>query len=1494
METTAQTRCFTAEGFSLSPGQRKSWKLREAHPCAFFGIQCVVRVNERLGVDRLDQAIRRVRKRHEILRTRFALLEGTMVPLQVVDDLVSGLDAKLDLLGQHAQKSREEIEHLKLQQWREVCGDSLGRALSVALVTKSDQAAMLVITGSALCADEAALEMFVHEIAEAYTGAAYDDSPALQYADVAEWQNQVIAAPEEHSPYWTAEKFAILDFPTLPFERRRNDSAEFRPATICRNVPQTIASALSTVAAQQGVATGTVLMVAWQILIQRLSRVERFLIGTTFDGRAHEELSDLIGPFETSMAVALDGSGGPCCDELGKQLHKALEVARLDQFLFDPEKIRFSNGSSKRCLFPMLFQVRKRTVVVPSGVEWEIESWEECLETFDLRATAVESAGCTLDIKLTWNSSIFHQNDIELLGNSYIALLGSMAANPNGRASEFPVQDVTSTLGLFRRPAHDGAACSVLELIEEQIARVPESPGVVCNGDQLTYAQLNRRSSIVASRLKRAGVGPDTVVAILGERSTNFVVGILATFKAGAAWLPIELDTPLQRIQYMVQQAQAVALLKQSDVKLSLDLSIPVVPLDGLDESDAILPTTYSPPDPKQLAYVIFTSGSTGYPKGVAVEHRQLSAYLDGFLSELNLPDRPQCALVSTMMADLGHTPVFAALASGGCLHIVPSHQSLDTKALARYFVRHPMDVIKIVPAHLEALCDSLLESTALQWRYLIVGGEPLTWSLVEKVQRLAPGCTIVNEYGPTETTIGVLSGKAELESREFCTPEVPIGVPRPAVSAYVLDEQLQPVPAWIPGELYVGGRYVCRGYAGRGDLTAEKFLPDPFHSRPGSRMYRTGDMARYRGDGIVEFLGRRDGQIKIRGCRIELGEIEAALCRHPDVQRAVALAVDDGSPGKRVLAWVAVGSSTVMAEELRAFLEKTLPKFMIPNRLMCVDQLKLTPNGKVDRSALAAFTPPQVSAEFSEPLDGMEESLLAVWQKVLGMQQIGVEDNYFALGGDSLRVIQLVYEAQQYGITILARDVLRYPTIRQLRNATQAERQQDLSFDGIPESVPIHKSNEYQFLENVVDCYPLSGMQTFFVQEYARNCGSSGIYHVQSSFRMQAARFSLEALMSAFEAVVQRHPALRTVIDLESSPPLQVVLRRVNWTVKVADISNLEKKLQDFHIAGVLKADRANLFDLTDHESPLFRVAVFLLSENEFILLFSCHHAIIDGWGKRVLLNQLVEAYTSFSSGAQPRLGEPDTTYREFVRFQRAVLRWGKASSFWRHYLADVEPPKLAIRGSYSSLEDNRQIEIQVNPEVVAALKAAARSRSLSLQALVLAAWLEALRQWSGHKVMMTGVVANGRSSYLRDPLSAVGLFWNLVPIVSREQKPLMEAAAMVHHDLIEMEPYQTYPLPQLLKDTGHDNLFFASFKYLNFWNTKEIPEKSGLRLLSAIGHDRFSFLVDCSVQISSAADHGNIQLEYDPEALSQAYIQKLMDGYVVLLEEAASAARS
>ena len=568
------------------------------------------------------------------------------------------------------------------------------------------------------------------------------------------------------------------------------------------------------------------------------------------------------------------------------------------------------------------------------------------------------------------------------------------------------------------------------ELIEAQARRTPEAPAVAFEGAQLTYAELERRASRLARELQRRGAGPDARVALFIERSLDMVVAILGILKSGAAYVPIDPAYPQERVSFMLADAGVKLAVSQSG--LAPRLAVQPIALDAMDG-----PGDEAPLDkavrPENLAYVIYTSGSTGRPKGVCIEHRNIVNYVRGVAERLELEPGMHHAIVSTIAADLGNTVLFPALASGGCLHVISQARAENGALLAEYFARERIDVLKIVPSHFAALQGGRNDAALMPARRLVLGGEASRLDWIASLRAAAPRCVIFNHYGPTEATVGVLTYRVGSDLAATPTGALPLGKPLPGAHVYVLDDTGAPVKPGEKGEIHIGGAGVARGYLGRPELTAERFLPDRLSSEEGARLYRTGDLARELADGSLEFCGRADHQVKVHGFRVELGEIEATLKTHGDVRDAIVIAREQAGGESELVACVV---STLATAALRDYLKERLPPYMVPSAFVRLERLPLNANGKVDRQALAALAPeaPQAAGDFAAPRTATESALAAIWSELLGLERVGIHDDVFDLGAHSLMAMKALARIRDsFEVNLALRNLFERPTVAAL-----------------------------------------------------------------------------------------------------------------------------------------------------------------------------------------------------------------------------------------------------------------------------------------------------------------------------------------------------------------------------------------------------------------------------------------------------------------------------
>lgn len=665
-----------------------------------------------------------------------------------------------------------------------------------------------------------------------------------------------------------------------------------------------------------------------------------------------------------------------------------------------------------------------------------------------------------------FNHRRYRHESIDLFIKHYFHLLAAALEDRERPIAELPLGVERERTQLLAEWNATAAECPINvglhQLFEAQVLHTPNAPAVVCGDARLTYDMLNRHANRLARRLRRLGVGPEVAVGIGLERSVEAIVGLLAVLKAGGAYVPLDLDHPQDRLEQIVRDSAMAVIIGHQLMRDRLPSTpIPVVWIDADlplldDEADTNLESTATMDN---AAYIIYTSGSTGTPKGVTVTHRNVTNYA-WFICHQLAPDlgssleQLQFATGSTISTDLGNTAIFPSLMTGGCLHILPYELVTDAEQFAAYVARHPIDVLKIVPSHLQALLGTSQSAALLPRRYLILGGEPFSHALLQRLRECAPTCRIINHYGPTETTIGSLTYTVTSSVEEQARITVPIGRPIVNTCCYVLDGTGTPVLVGVPGELYIGGSGVARGYHRQPAHTAERFIPNPFAGDKSLRLYRTGDLVRYLPDGNIEYLGRLDHQLKIRGFRVELTEIEATLAQHPAVEACVVEASEDSGGYQQLVAYVVPHAGhNLAATDLRDFLRRALPAYMIPSSYRLINSLPLTLTGKVDRKRLHAASGHALSVAVSyvAPRSRLEHMLVEIWQSALGLEQVGISDNFFDLGGHSLLMVQVHSKLKE----ILERDVsmidlFRFPTIETLSAHLHDERDEHTALTDI------------------------------------------------------------------------------------------------------------------------------------------------------------------------------------------------------------------------------------------------------------------------------------------------------------------------------------------------------------------------------------------------------------------------------------------------------------
>ena len=1187
------------------------------------------------------------------------------------------------------------------------------------------------------------------------------------------------------------------------------------------------------------------LLAAFQVLLGRYSGQDDILIGSPVAGRTRPGLEGLIGYYINMLPMRGNLSGNPPFDEVvgrvrgtvaGALEHQdfpfSLLVSRL-QGNADPSRpplfqVMYAHQKAQRLddqgLAPFALGIAGARLSL-HGLTAESIALDKGTALFDL-AMMTAREGDRLCVALEYSTDLFAADSIDWLADGFRTLLEAIVADPGQRIADFALVSETERRRLLgswaEAPAipHDDVA--IHHRFERQVEHSPGAIALVWGDESLTYDELNRLSNTLAHRLVALGVGPETVVGLHLERWPSRVIGLLGVLKAGGAYLPMDPDHPAERLAAMLQDSGAKLLVTEDHLRDRLPgCAATTVNFDALLGSrvgtDPGNPSVQV--DGRNVAYVVFTSGSTGRPKGVMVPHRSLLGVASAWEDAYDLSRPPLRHLQAAGFSfDVFTGDWVRALTTGGTLVACPRRILLDPAALAGLIRRERIECLELVPAVADALAAHLEEQgqDLVGIRLMAVGSDTLRGRLYQRLcQLVGPAGRVVNSYGLTETTIDNTWFAASTEDI-LRDGQVPIGRPLPGTRAYVFGARGEPVPVNVVGELYIGGPGLARGYVNDPRQTAERFLPDP-HGGAGSRMYATGDRARWREGGVLDLLGRRDAQVKVRGFRIEPAEIEAVLARHPGLSQAVVVVHEDHLGEKRLAAFIVPAIvSYPTTSELRRWLKDRVPEPMVPSSYVFLERLPLSPNGKVDRSALR---PPAVlggdasSTEYVPPRTIAEEILAGIAADLVGRDRVGVQENFFDIGIDSILGIQMVSRARQAGLVLDPTQLFRCPTVAELAAAAEScpdhqgssgsKASAAAPFELVPQGIDLEAVRR-PFAESgdIEDLYPLTPVQEGMLYHTLAD-PEAGRYVEQFVCQLRG-ELDLPALRESWHRLVARHPALRSTIhwtDLGES--YQVVHKRADQPLDYQDWRGLTARDQDERLTAYLASDRRRGF--TTSRPPLSRLALFRLGEDAHQLAWSIHHVVIDGWCLSVLLHEVLDTYEAIRRGREPEL-RPGRPFRDYVAWLRNRDD-GHAEGHWRQSLRSITAATPLGVDSHSpdrrdaASEAVAERQISLSAAATAAIQALGRSQRLTLSTLIQGAWAMLLSRYSGQDDVLFGVTVSGRPSELAGVESMVGMFINVLPLRARviEESQLVPWLRELQAAMLELRRYEAIPLSKI-----------------------------------------------------------------------------------------------
>jgi amino acid adenylation domain-containing protein len=1028
----------------LSFAQARLWVLDQLEPgLSTYNMPAALRITGPLNVAVLERSLNEIIRRHEVLRTTIQAVDGQ--PIQIVARALTLALPVVDLQEESETEREVELRGRITEQIHQPFDLAQGPLLRSVLFRLGMEDHVFLLVVHHIVSDGWSMGVFERELMALYQAfSSGKPSPLpelpLQYGEFAHWQQQWEKgeAFQQQLSYWR-EQLSELPVLELPTDHPRPTMQTHAGAKQHLKLSKALSTSLLKLSQRAGVTLFMTLLATFQTLLSRYSGQEDIVVGSVIANRNRAEIEDLIGFFVNTLVLRTDLSGNPTFRQL---LHRVRDVTlsayEHQELPFEKlvEELQPQRDMSRNPLFQVMLTLQNmpEPSFERSGLTLSHLEVFNPMAKFDLTVFIWEGDD-GINGTFEYNTDLFDEETIKRMQGHFQTLLEGIVANPDCCLNDLPLLTETERKKLlfqWNETQADYPKTKCLHhLFEEQVAQTPHAVAVVFEDQQLTYRELNIRANQLANYLQRIGVAPGVRVGLYVQRSVEMVVGLLGILKAGGAYVPMDPMYPKERLRFMLDDAQASVLLTQQRLIAELpksDASLVCLDADWKEISNTPAETPESGVKPKALAYVIYTSGSTGKPKGVAIPHGALVNFLYAMREQPGLEAEDTLLAVTTLSFDIAALELYLPLIVGACVVVVSREVASDGVTLAKQLDLCDATVMQATPATWRLLLESGWDGKANL--KILCGGEALPQELAEKL--LTKGVALWNLYGPTETTIWSTTYKVEPK-----TGAMPIGFPIANTQIYLLDSQLNPVPTGIPGELYIGGDGLAEGYLNRPELTAERFVPNPFSAEPGKRLYRTGDLARYLSDGAIDFLGRIDHQIKLRGFRIEIGEIEAVLVQHSGVRQTVVLVREDRPGDTRLVGYIVPNQETLpRISELRRFLQEKLPDYMVPSTFVFLDALPLTPNGKVDRRALPQpdSDRPDLEASFVEPRTPVEEMLADIWAKILKLERIGVHDNFFELGGHSLLATQVISRVRRiFQVDLPLRSLFDGPTVADL-----------------------------------------------------------------------------------------------------------------------------------------------------------------------------------------------------------------------------------------------------------------------------------------------------------------------------------------------------------------------------------------------------------------------------------------------------------------------------
>ena len=1442
--------------YPTSPAQQRVYFLHQMEPDQLaqnmFGqISIIGQYDEQALISSLQQ----VMQRHEAFRTYFDISDGEIVQ-KLENEIDINIHVRTMSLDEFDAYADRFVKPFRLEQ---------APLVRAELIKIDNGQAELLIDMHHIISDGYSINILTNELLALYHQKPLPDIE-FEYKDFAEWQNQWLNedAMKQQETYWLEqfqEEIPVLQLPTDGSKAAERSSDGQR--VTCSLQPDVIRS-LQDLAQKAGTTLYTVLLAAYKVLLHKYTGQEDIVVGTPASGRNHPDVENIIGIFIQTIGIRTKPlANRKFTDYLEEVKRQTLDAFENQDYPFDRlvEKLNVQRETTGKSLFNTMF--------VFQNIEFHEIRHDECtfkvkernpgVSLYDLMLT-VEDAGQQIEMHFDFKPGQFEKDTIEQITRHYVSILKSLVKQPEMTLSSVPMLSETERYQLLTEfndtktpyPHNE----TVSRWFENQANLRPDHEAVIFGNERYTYRQLNERANQLARTLRTIGIQADQFVAIISPHCIELIVGILAVLKSGCAYVPIDPEYPEDRIHYMLSDSKAEIVLTHRSLQVQLPYDGDVVLLDEENSYHADRSNLELFSDAHDLAYMIYTSGSTGNPKGVLIEHQGMANYIWWAKEVYVRGEKTNFPLYSSISFDLTVTSIFTPLVTGNTIIVYDGEDK--SAVLSAIMQDSRIDMIKLTPAHLHVIKEMNIASHTTI-RKMIVGGENFSTRLAKSVSKQFKGrLDIFNEYGPTETVVGCMIYRydAKRDKQEF----VPIGTAAANTDIYVADASRNLVPIGVIGEMYISGPGVARGYWNRPDLTAEKFVENPFI--PGAKMYKSGDLAKRLRDGNLVYVGRIDEQVKIRGHRIELGEIEAAMHNVETVQKA-AVTAREAEDGLKQLCAYYVSDKPIAAAQLREQLSSELPDYMVPSYFVRLEHMPLTSNGKINRKALPAPEASlQQTAEYVPPGNEVESKLTDLWQEVLGISRAGIKHNFFDLGGNSIRAAALAARIhKELDVNLTLKDIFKFPTIEQLADKALHM--------GKNQYVPIPAAKEMPY-------YPVSSAQRrMYLLSHTE--GGELTYNMTGAMSVEGT-IDPDRLNAAFQKLIERHEALRTSFELYKGEPAQRIHQSVEFTIERIQAS--EEEAKDRVI------DFIQAFDLA--KPPLMRAGLIEVEPARHVLVVDMHHIISDGVSENILMKDLSLLY----AGNEP---EPlSVQYKDYAVWQQSDIQKRNIESqeaYWLDQFRD-DIPVLEMPADYERPDirdyEGESFEFVIPEHLKQRLSQLEENTGATLYMILLAAYTILLSKYSGQEDIVVGTPSAGRTHL--DVESVVGMFVNTLVIRNHPagRKTFDAYLNEVKENMLNAYKNQDYPLEELIqhlhfpKDSSRNPLFDTMFVLQNLDQAELTFDSLQLKPYQ-FHHPVAKFDLTLSIQADQDNYHG--LFEYSKKLFKKSRIEALSNDYLHIL---------